>query len=99
MLEDYNVWLSGAVIIVGTIEWIKGMLKACFKIVVPAWVPSILLPPVCLAVSAAKGGLLWYNALGMLAASEAGYALIWQNLKSLFKYGRPAQKTANESDQ
>lgn len=76
MLEniDFVLWLTGAVIVVGIIQWAKNLFKTA-----PAWAWYLALPLVSLVAGIARGGELWaWNALGFWATSQLGYEIIVQ---------------------
>ena len=82
---DFNLWIMGAVAIVGIMEWAKGFVKTTFKKDLPAWVCSIALPVVCLAVAFCKGGEILFNFVGMWSISQLGYSLIIQTIEKRLK--------------
>lgn len=75
---DIGTWALGAVIVVGLIQWFKGMLPKA-----PTWVWIIASPLAAVIGSAAYGtDKIAWNALGILAVSQMGYELILQTVKS-----------------
>lgn len=64
--------------VVGVIEWIKNLFKS-FKVDVPSWIWSAILPFVCVGVAiGADGGLYQVitNAIMLLAICQIGYDYI-----------------------
>lgn len=76
-----------AVMVVGSIEWLKGAWKAIFKVELAGWVPSVLPPLLCLVfawITSPLVGLagLWFLAVALLAlaVTELCYQLIVQSI-------------------
>ena len=79
---DFALWSAGAVIVVGVLQWLKGMFTKVNKVV---W--SLLLPVVAFGVAisiAVKekdySAIIW-NASGIWAIAQIGYELIIQTIK------------------
>ena len=76
-----GIWCAGAVIVVGVMQWVKGITAQTIRRVVPSWVWSLILPVCALGASAAfsfkqSGGSWIWNALGIWAVSQLGYEVI-----------------------
>lgn len=81
-LVDIGIWIAGAVIAVGILQWAKGVLPSA-----PSRFWTVVLPAVSFAASfaaAAKtgdySGAAW-NALGVWAVAQIGYELIIQTIR------------------
>ena len=80
---DFAVWFAGAVIAVGLIEWAKNLFKKA-----PSWVWMAVLPlgavvaafAIVLKEDASTLSIVW-NACGIWALAQLGYALIVQMVK------------------
>jgi len=80
---DFAVWFAGAVIAVGLIEWAKNLFPKA-----PSWVWMVVLPIVAVVAAfaivlkddASTAAIVW-NAFGIWALSQLGYALIVQLVK------------------
>ena len=75
-----GVWASGAIIVVGVIQWLKGFVQQIVRSGVPTWVWSVIMPLCAIGTSRAfdlfggqAAALKWvWNALGIWAASQLG---------------------------
>lgn len=82
-----GTWAAGAVIVVGVIEWMKGLFK---KWTIPTKVWSVFLPVVSLGASWASCNMsgdfspLYWNAAGVWGVSQLAYTLIVQSVKKKF---------------
>lgn len=75
---DWGYVVSAAVIAVGIVQWMKGLLKRF-----PSWVWSAIIPAVSTGVAFAADGGVWQiatNALAVWAICQLGYELILQNI-------------------
>ncbi len=82
MIFDIGTWATGAVIVVGIIQWIKGLAPQAKP---STW--SIILPVISFLAAVAFGfksntlsGVLWDTA-GIWAISQLGYEIIVQSVK------------------
>lgn len=74
---DIAMWGAGAVIVVGLLEYVKGLLPK-----VPTWVWAIAAPIAALVTAfAGESSKPFWDALGILSLSQMGYALIVQSIK------------------
>ena len=77
---DIAMWGAGAVIVVGLLEWAKGMLPS-----VPSWVWAIAAPLAAgLTALAGRSVKPIWDALGILAISQMCYQLVVQSIKKKF---------------
>jgi hypothetical protein len=76
-IAQWGVWLSGAVAVVGVIQWAKGLAPKA-----ASWVWLAAMPALSLAASFAAGGQRpWFDALGIAAIAQLGYELIVQAVR------------------
>ena len=78
--KDWGMWIGGAVIVVGIIQWVKNFIDN-FKIVLPSWVYSLMVPIFSIGVGFASayafGKTLWiFNFSGTWAISQICYETI-----------------------
>ena len=101
-----GIWCAGAIIVVGVMQWVKGITAQTVRRVMPSWVWSLILPVCALGASAAfsfgrSGGSLLWNALGIWAVSQLGYEVIVKSVvENLLSGGRRTEGsggTVNET--
>ncbi len=77
-LVQIGIWASGAVIVVGVMQWAKGILPKTL----PTWVYSLMLPIAAIGSGIAAGGdNNIFNGLGIWAVAQLGYEIIIQKVK------------------
>lgn len=81
---DIGMWLSGALILGGIIQWAKNLLPN-----VPGLTWAAIMPLAAVGISVAKNlptpALIAWNALGIWACCQLFYELIVQNVKNKLK--------------
>ena len=75
---DIGTWSLGAVIVVGLIQWVKGLAPKA-----ASWVWAAALPMASIATAMSYGfdKMLW-NALGICAFAQVCYEVILQTIKA-----------------
>lgn len=80
---DIGIWLAGALIVGGLLQWVKGLMPS-----VPSKTWAAVMPLASLAVAISKGldnpTLIAWNAFGIWACCQLFYELIVQNVKNKF---------------
>jgi hypothetical protein len=77
---NFGMWALGAVIVVGLIQWVKGMFPKA-----PSWVWTAALPIVSFIAALAYGPdkIIW-NVFGTWSVAQIGYEVILQSVKNKF---------------
>ncbi len=68
---DFGAWLQGAVVVVGLVQWLKGLFAKA-----PSWVWAITAPAIAIGYAFAPEAIR--NAAGFLAVSQLSYETIMQ---------------------
>lgn len=77
-MQAIGIWAAGGVIVVGIMQWLKGLMPQK----VSTLVYVIMLPIFSMMTGIAAGGSLWlFNGLGIWAVSQIGYEAIIQGIK------------------
>lgn len=85
-IADFGIWAAGAVIVVGVVQWAKGLFPK-----VPSKLWSIVLPVVSAGAGFAysfKTGVIAdgvWTSLGIWAIAQLGYELIVQTVQQKLK--------------
>jgi hypothetical protein len=79
-IKDLGAWIAGAIIVVGIIQWVKNFIDN-FKIILPSWAFSLMVPIFSVGVGFASayafGKELWiWNFLGTWAVAQICYESI-----------------------
>lgn len=95
-----SIWTAGAIIVVGAIQWAKGIVKQIIKRDVPTWIWSIIMPICAVGASIASGhGGKWiWNGLGIWAASQLGYEVIVKSVASFLFHAQSNQNAMQEKE-
>lgn len=88
---DFVTWLAGAVVVVGLVQWIKGLVRDA-----PSWVWAIVMAGVSIGVGYAmpSGGI--YAGLGTWAIAQLGYDAILKGVIAAIER-KSAAKTESSS--
>ena len=75
------VWLMGAIIVVGIVEWAKAVVTAvAFPVKWSSVIYAVLIPVASFVASVANGTGIWV-ALGIWAVAQIGYELIIRTVR------------------
>jgi hypothetical protein len=74
-LVQLGIWASGAVIVVGLMQWAKGLLPKS----IPSWAYALALPIAAIGVALLPQSI--FNGLGIMALAQIGYETIVQRVK------------------
>lgn len=80
--ELIAIWVGGAIVVSGIIQWTKVLAKSLFKSELPSWVWIVILPLASVGASFSAGGQIIWNSLGIWAIAQIGYETIIQTVKN-----------------
>jgi len=75
-----QLWVGGGVVVVGMIQFAKGLFPKPAQDQIPSWVWAIIAAGSAIAYAYVPEGIR--NALGVLAVSQIGYETILQTVKN-----------------
>ncbi len=73
-LVNLGTWIPGAIVVIGLIQWIKGIASGA-----PTWVWAAIAPIIAIVYSYSPPAIR--DAAGFLAVSQLGYETIIQMIK------------------
>ena len=87
------IWLAGAAVVVGLMQWVKGLVPKA-----PTWVWALCMPLISIGVGfSMKGATPVFDGLGVWAISQLGYDAILKRVIATIAAKKAAMPSQDKS--